>query len=69
MKGVLEFSLPEEIHEFEMAQSAGTYRAAAYDFNEWLRGQIKYGPLSPEEEKVFQSVRDRFNEEFEGLDL
>jgi hypothetical protein len=45
MKGVLEFTLPEEHEEFDDAQKGTFYRAGIEDLDNWLRGLAKYQDL------------------------
>jgi cupin superfamily acireductone dioxygenase involved in methionine salvage len=40
--GKLEFQLPEEREEFELAQNGHKYKFALNDFDNWLRGLAKY---------------------------
>ena len=58
MKGVLQFKLPEEETEFEMAFQASRLMGAVQDYDNWLRGKIKYGELPPGAEDVYQTCRD-----------
>ena len=51
MKGTLEYNLPEERFDFEIATKAMDYRNVIEELNEWLRREIKYND-NHEYEKV-----------------
>ena len=59
-KAILEFSLPEEQSEFNTCNKAGDYRAALYDFANYLRNQLKYSDLTEKEQVIFEEIRDKF---------
>ena len=61
MKGILEFSLPEENEEFELAQNGFKYKIALDDMDNWLRGKIKYGDLDEKTHELYQECRDKLN--------
>ena len=42
MKAILEFELPDEKEEFEMARRAGALSNTLHKFANWLRTQRKY---------------------------
>lgn len=67
MRGILEFNLPEERADFELAQKAQDISYAASEFDTWLRNEIKYSNKSESENKIYQELRDRFLEYFHGL--
>lgn len=71
MKAVLEFTLPEEKEEFELASKAGLYCSALWDIGQFLRSKEKYGSdaLTKEQLELLQEIRAKFFEETEGLDL
>ncbi len=56
-----EFHLPEEQEEFRNACDGSTWKAIIWDFDQWLRTQIKHG-----DREDLQEVRDRLNEFEEG---
>jgi hypothetical protein len=51
MKGTLEYNLPEERFDFEIATKAMDYRNVIEELIEWLRREIKYNEKG-EYEKV-----------------
>jgi hypothetical protein len=57
VRATLEFDLPEDQQEFEVAIHAMGWALVVWDLNEWLRSRVKYGG---EEDKVntYQNVRD-----------
>jgi len=42
MKAILEFNLPEENIEFEMAVNASKMHSVLWQMDQWLRAQYKY---------------------------
>ena len=56
----LEFPLPECREEFELAAHAMDIKGVLWDFDEWLRRQVKYG--SELDEKTLDAVRKQFYE-------
>ena len=64
MKGILEFSLPEETREFAVASNAGEIATAVADFREWLRQNRKHGDTIM---VSWDDVWDRLHAELEGL--
>ena len=42
MKAILEFNLPEENIEFEMAVNASKMHSVLWKMDQWLRAQYKY---------------------------
>ena len=68
MKAVLEFNLPEEQHEHQVALDGWRWRAVVSDIAENLRSTFKHdGTLTPEthayldefREELFQLIADR----------
>lgn len=51
----LKFNLPEEASEFETAVKAHDWKYTVWDFNQWLREQLKYHEASDD----YQIVRDK----------
>ena len=42
MKAILEFQLPEDKQDFELANSATKMYSTLWDFDIWLQTEIKY---------------------------
>jgi hypothetical protein len=62
MKATLEFNLPEEREEFEIALRAGKLQAALSEFENFLRAQLKYGELPEAEYKRVEMIREKYFE-------
>lgn len=62
MKKILEFNVPEDNEEFEMANNGYKYQLALYEIDQFLRGKIKYQDLSEAQEQIYQEVRDKLHE-------
>ena len=45
MKAILQFNLPEEQDEFEVAQNGWKYRRVISDIDQYLRTVVKYGDV------------------------
>ena len=58
MKAILEFNLPEEMHEHRMALQACDWMYVVSEMNEYLRSQIKYQGLTKEASEALQAARD-----------
>lgn len=63
MKAILEFNLPEEREEFEHAQRGIEYLIVLQEFDNYLRGRLKYEELPDDVHKALQEARDRLYEE------
>jgi hypothetical protein len=42
MKAVLEFNLPDDQYEYNLANDAWKYKSVLINLNEWLRRKVKY---------------------------
>ena len=64
MKAILEFNLPEDQTEYQMANDASKMFSTLWDMKQWLRGQVKYAPdeMSQETYNAFEECRDKLNE-------
>ena len=62
MKATLEFNLPDDQNEFDMAVQSGNMYAALWDISQDLRKLWKYEELSEEEWKMVERIRDKFYE-------
>jgi uncharacterized short protein YbdD (DUF466 family) len=60
MEAILKFNLPEDREDFEMAVNAGKISALLFDYDQWLRSQIKYAPdeMSQEKLEAFEECRE-----------
>lgn len=64
MKAILEFNLPEDHLEFDVAIKGGDWSHAMWELNQWLRSQIKHPPdtMSDDTYKAFEDTRDKLYE-------
>lgn len=69
MKAIIEFSLPEEKHEHEIALKAMDYQLALSDFDEYLRNKIKYEPLKDDHRELCEEIRTVLHQLTEDLVL
>lgn len=73
MKATLEFNLPDDQHEFDLAVNGIKWMSFALQFEQYLRGEWKYneGAYTEEQYKVLEQIRERFYEIIreEGLSL
>jgi len=66
MKAILEFTLPEEEEQFNVASKSMDWALLAWDIDQFIRNKIKY---EQDKNGILQLVRDRlhFNMEEKGL--
>lgn len=57
MKAILEFNLPDDNQEFELASKALKLYGTLWDFDVWLRTQIKYN-----DQEQYEPVREMLRE-------
>jgi len=58
MKATLEFNLPEDNEEFEIASKAMDWAILAWDIDQFIRNKVKY---EQDREGVLQLVRNELN--------
>lgn len=61
-KAVLEYNLPEETEEFDLAQNGSHYFCVIEDLDNYLRSLIKFGNLPMEKEEIYQEIRDKLHD-------
>ena len=62
----LKFDLPEERADLCDALNGGHLRAGAQEFDNYLRGMIKYSQdLSDDKIELLEEIRSRFHEELD----
>jgi hypothetical protein len=68
MKAILEFNLPEDKEEFDVASRGMDWALLAWDIDQFIRNKIKY---EQDKDGILQLVRDRlhFNMEEKGLNF
>jgi len=65
MKAILEFNLPEDQTEYQMANDASKMSSVLWNMKQWLRGQLKFPEnmnLSDDGYQVLEQCRDKLNE-------
>jgi hypothetical protein len=60
MKATLEFNLPEDQAEFDLAVQGSKMYVALWDISQELRTLWKYEELSEEEWKIVERIRESF---------
>lgn len=65
MKAILEFNLPEDSHEFEVATKGGNMHSVLWDMDQWLRTQYKYmsdEEYSKDKYETYEKCREHLRE-------
>lgn len=64
MKAILEFDLPEDEIEFQLATKAADLQSALYTMDQWLRTQTKHAPENMHDEayNAYEVSRDKLRE-------
>jgi len=63
MKAILEFNLPEEQTEFDLAVNGNKWSFVAWKIDQELRSKIKYSEsITDEQRDIYQEVRNLINE-------
>lgn len=65
MKATLEFNLPEDHDDFELATKGGKWYSVVWDMDQWLRSQYKYmpdGEYSEDKYNAYYEARQKLNE-------
>jgi len=65
MKATLEFNLPEDHIEFEMAVNGSKMHSVLWEMDQWLRTQYKYmsdAEYSKDKYETFEKCRDQLRE-------
>ena len=60
MKAILEFNLPDDQEDFDMAVKAGAAFAALDDFMKYLRSNLKHAELNDVRYAQLEKVREVF---------
>jgi hypothetical protein len=58
-KAQLSFDLPEDQQEFDNAVKGGHYLGVIEEFDNYLRGRLKYEELTEEVHEALQKARDK----------
>ena len=65
MKATLEFNLPEDHIEFEMAVNGSKIHSVIWEMDQWLRAQYKYmsdDEYSKDKYETFEKCREQLRE-------
>ena len=65
MKAILEFNLPEDRDDFELATKGSKWYSVVWEMDQWLRSQYKYMPDSEYSEALYDHyyrTRQKLNE-------
>ena len=65
MKATLEFNLPEDQSEFDLAVNGAKAQVALWEMDQWLRAQYKYMPdeeYSADKYETFEKCREQLRE-------
>jgi hypothetical protein len=63
MKGILEFNLPEDQEDFNLANKGGKYYFVLWEMDQWYRSKIKYDDtLSDEQYKIYEDSREQLRD-------
>ena len=71
MKAILEFELPEDQEQYEMANNASKMYMALWDIKQLLRSKLKYNPdgLNDEQLEQWEAMRGEFFDILDNNDL
>lgn len=71
MKAILEFNLPEDASEYAAANAGAGLRSVLWDFDQWLRQQLKYGHEFASADEALEAARKELRDDLQGeaLDL
>ena len=58
MKAILEFNLPEDKEEFDVASKGMDWSLVAWDIDQLLRDKLKYGKLLPNTRETLEEIRN-----------
>lgn len=65
MKAILEYNLPEDRDDFELATKGSKWYGVVWEIDQWLRAQYKYMPdeeYSEDRYKTYVETRDKLRE-------
>jgi hypothetical protein len=65
MKAILEFNLPEDQPDFDLAVNGAKAQVALWEMDQWLRAQYKYmsdAEYSEDKYETFVECRERLRE-------
>ena len=57
MKAFLEFDLPEDNMDFKAAINGSNYKSAIWEYDQWLRSEMKYSELDKKTYEAYDTCR------------
>jgi hypothetical protein len=71
MKAILEFNLPDDQQDFDLATKGMKFWSVLYDLDQYLRTKTKYAPDSLPQDKydAYQEIRDELRELMSNNDI
>ena len=62
MKATLEYTLPDDQHEYDLANNSGAMYNALFEIKNELRTLHKYGELSDQQWEMVDKIYQQFND-------
>jgi hypothetical protein len=64
MKAIIEFNLPDDQQEYDLANNALSFWRVLYELDQELRAKTKYAPddLPQDKYDAYQEIRDKLHE-------
>jgi len=62
MKAILEYTLPDDQHEYDLANSSGAMYNALHEIRDEIRRLHKYGDLNGEQWEMVDKIYQQFND-------
>jgi hypothetical protein len=71
MKAILEFNLPDDQQDFDLAVSSMKFWSVLFDLDQSLRAKTKYAPDNLPQDKydAYQEIRDELRELMSNNDI
>lgn len=71
MKATFTYNLPDEQNDYDAARQGMSIYCLLQDYDNWLRGEVKYASPTLEREAILEEVRDKLHSllEEEGIEL
>jgi hypothetical protein len=71
MKAILKFNLPEDNIEFELATQGSNMHSVLWEFDQWIRGKMKYSSddMSEDVYNAYEDCRNQLHELMENLNI
>jgi hypothetical protein len=69
MKAILEFDLPEDQQEFQLANEAADWHSVVWEVDQMLRQHLKYGHELKSADEALEQIRKFLYEEMKDRNL